>query len=268
MTPEEVYRIWAPPDSIWSPWAIPVPFAQMVCVESASLLQLSDVEGILGRFEPSPDLAVVVDLPGEISVKLGLAIAKRGLRPVPVLDGSPGPGVVGLGGAWMEHDSVPVGPSGTAVDMRKTLRWLCHGASLLRDLQILPNASPVFLLDAGRMAAGRPVSEREFDNRWKTFPQDYPSGRFLQEYGIRRALLVQTHASQPHEDLSHVLLRWQEAGIRLEVYGTAVGGPPQELSVNRPSHFRALWQRALALLGLRRGAFGGFGDWPHGTGGG
>jgi hypothetical protein len=30
--PEEVYLAWAPTESIWSPWAIPVPFAQIVCV--------------------------------------------------------------------------------------------------------------------------------------------------------------------------------------------------------------------------------------------
>jgi len=114
----------------------------------------------------------------------------------------------------------------------------------------------------------RRSGRRRFDNRWKTFPQDYPSARFLLERGIRRVVLVQEYAGQPQEDLSHVLLRWQEAGIRLEVYGTKADGPLRELSVRQPSHFRALWQRALAVLGLRRGAWGGFGGWPHGTGGG
>jgi hypothetical protein len=208
----------------------------------------------------------VIDLPGEISIKLGLAMAGRGFRPVPVLDGSPGPGVTGLGGVWMEG-TVEMGTSGTAVDMRKTLRWLCRGAALLRDLQIAPNASPVFLLDAGRMAAGQPVSQKTFDNRWKTFPQDYPSARFLQEHGIRQVILIQEQMGQPQEDLSHVLLRWQEAGIRLEMCGTIADGTWRELIVSRPSHFRALWQRALAVLGLRRGEWGGFGGWPHGTGG-
>ena len=32
MTPEEIYKSWAPADSIWSPWVIPVPFAQIVCL--------------------------------------------------------------------------------------------------------------------------------------------------------------------------------------------------------------------------------------------
>jgi len=268
MTPEEVYQIWAPANSIWSAWAIPVPFAQMVCVESTATLDLSDVGEIARRFEPSADLGMVVDLPGELAIKLGLELAKSGFRPVPVLDGSPGPGVGGFGSAWMEEGNAAMGASPTAVDMRKTLRCLCLGATLLRSLQIASNASPVFLLDSERMAAGRQVSEKIFDNRWKTFPQDYPSARFLQERGIRRVVLIQERAGQPREDLSHVLLRWQEAGIRLEVFLTTLGTPLRELSVKRPSHFRALWHRALAVFGLRRSTVGGFGNWPHSTGGG
>jgi len=268
MTPEEVYQIWAPVDSIWSPWAIPVPFAQMTCLDSAAPPDLSDVIEIARRFEPSADLAIVIDLPGERSIKLGLALAERGFRPVPVLDGSPGPGISGLGGTWMDEDPAALGASGVAVDMRGALRWLCRGAALLRELQIEANASPAFLLDACRMAPGQSITAKVFDNRWKTFPQDYPSARFLAERGIRRVVLIQEYGGQPQEDLSHVLLRWQQAGIGIEVFGTKLGAGPEQLSVNRPSFFRALWQRALAVLRLRPGAGGGFGDWPHSTGAG
>ena len=268
MTPEEVYQIWAPTDSQWSPWAIPVPFAQMICADMDTPPELSEMEGVSAFFEPSTDLAIVVDLPGMEAMKLGLALARKGFRPVPVIDGSPGPGVTGIGGSWMDSAPLQAEFSGTAVDMRQVLRAICRGASILRGLKIAVDASPVFLLDAMRMAEGRLIGDEVFDNRWKTFPQDYPSGRFLWEHGIRRVVLVQRRAGQPQEDLSHVLLRWQEAGIRLEVYGTTGGGELRELSVNRPSHFRALWQRALAILGLRHGAFGGFGNWPHGSGGG
>jgi len=266
MTPEEVYQIWAPVDSIWSPWAIPVPFAQMMCLDSATSPDLSDVAEIARRFAPSADLVMVIDLPGERSIKLGLALAEHGFRPVPVMDGSPGPGISGLDGVWMDADSTAMGACGVAVDMRGTLRCLCRGAALLRELQIESNASPAFLLDACRMAPQKSVTAKVFDNRWKTFPQDYPSARFLEESGIRRVVLIQEHGGQPQEDLSHVLLRWQQAGIRIEVFGTRLGAGPEPLSVNRPSYFRALWQRALAVLGLRRGASGGFGDWPHSTG--
>lgn len=268
MTAEEIYRIWAPAESIWSPWAIAVPFAQMVCTDDSTPPDLSAVEEAAGRFEPSSDLAMVVDLPGQLAIQFGLAMARRGFRPVPVLDGSPGPAVNVLGGAWMDEGTAAIKPPVTAVDMRQTLRWLCRGASLLRELPIAPLASPVFLLDAERMAAGQLVSERVFDNRWKTFPQDYPSAQFFKEQGIGRVILVQERTGQPQEDLSHVLLRWQIAGIRLQVYGTMAQGTPCELAVDRPSHFRALWQRALASLGLRRKAFPGFLNWPHGTGGG
>jgi hypothetical protein len=238
----------------------------MMCLDSAAPPDLSDVIEIARRFEPSADLAIVIDLPGEGSIKLGLALAERGFRPVPVLDGSLGPAISGLGGTWMDEGLATMGASGVAVDMRGALRWLCRGAALLRELQFGANASPAFLLDSCRMAPGQSITAKVFDNRWKTFPQDYPSARFLEERGICRVVLIQEHSGQPQEDLSHVLLRWQQAGIRVEVFGTKLGVEPAQLSVNRPSYFRALWQRALAVLGLRRGAAGGFGDWPHSTG--
>lgn len=268
MKPEEIYQIWAPKDSAWTPWAIPVPFAQMVCLNAELPNDVPLLERLANGFDHAPDLALVVDLPGGEAIRFGLALALRGFRPVPVLDGSPGPNFISTGGDLFTEEAPLSSSSAPAVDMRSILRGLRTGAALLRTLTISPNASPAFLLDANRMAGNQPVRPEAYDNRWKTFPQDYPSARFLLERGIRRVVLVQEYAEQPQEDLSHVLLRWQEAGIRLEVCRTKTDGQRRELSVNQPSHFRALWQRVLALFGLRRGAFGGFGDWPHGTGGG
>jgi len=267
MTPEEVYQVWAPAESIWSPWAIAVPFAQMVCVDSATPPDLSEAMRIAAQFDRSSELAIVVDLPGGEAIGLGLALGQRGFRPVPVIDGSPGPAVSGLTGTGMDQGTLAA-PFRVAVDMKELLRGLCLGASWLRDLTIEPDASPVFLLDATRLAEGRSIGREVFDNRWKTFPQDYPSARFLLERGIRRVILIKEQVGQPQEDLAHVLLRWQEGGIRLEVYGTRNGGRPRDLAVSKPAHFRALWQRALAIFGLQRGAYGGFRNWPHGTGGG
>jgi hypothetical protein len=239
----------------------------MVCVETDTPLDLFAVAGVAKEFDPAAGLGLVIDLEGPISILLGLALAEKGFRPVPVIDGSPGPGVSGLGGTWMDLGEILKPDPGTAVDMRVLLRGLCRGAPFLRDLQIGPLASPAFLLDSRRLAGGRTISDSVFDNRWKTFPQDYPSARFLQEKGIRQMVLIQQIATQPQEDLSHVLLRWQESGIRLKVFGT-MDRILKDLTVSRPSWFGALWHRALATIGLRRGEFGGFGDWPHGTGGG
>jgi hypothetical protein len=265
--PEEVYQIWAPPDSPWSPWAIPVPFVQMVCVNPEPPNDISVLERLANGFDHAPDLALVVDLPGGEAVRFALSLALRGFRPVPVIDGSPGPNFIAASADLFAETAPLSSLSAPSVDMREILRGLCAGAALLRTVTIPSYASPAFVLDANRMAGYQPIRPEAFDNRWKTFPQDFPSAQFLLEHGVRRVVLVQERAVQPQEDLSHVLLRWQGAGIRLEAYGMSARECLRELKVDRPLHFRALWQRALALLGLRRGTFGGFGDWPHGTGG-
>ncbi len=58
-------------------------------------------------------------------------------------------------------------------------------------------------------------SPGKFDNRWFTFPQDFPSANLLRARGISAALVIQEKAGQPAEDLSHVLRRWQDAGIEI-----------------------------------------------------
>jgi hypothetical protein len=261
MKPEEAYLAWAPCESIWSPWAIPVPFAQIVCLALDAQREINGIETLANILEPESDLAVVLDLPGDKAVRLSLALALRGFRPVPVMDGSPGPDILGTGPALSTQASV-------AVDMRQTLRWLCIGAAVLPTLKIAPNASPVFLLDALRMGRMHTPGMEVFDNRWKTFPQDFPSAGFLKEHGIRRVLLIQDMAGQPGEDLAHVLLRWQEAGISIHACSAADINAGKLIHVNRPTRFRTLWYRALALMGLSRAASGGFGAWPQGSGGG
>jgi hypothetical protein len=149
------------------------------------------------------------------------------------------------------------------------LRWLCIGAAQLNGLNISTNGSPAFLLDASRIGFGRNLGPEVFDNRWKTFPQDFPSARFLLEHGIPRIFLIQDTVAQPAEDLGHVLLRWQEEGLAIFAASAAAVDAPTLITVRRPSQFRALWYRALALLGLRRASAGGFGAWPpHSSGGG
>jgi hypothetical protein len=89
--PEDVYLAWAPPDSIWSPWAVPVPFAQIVCGGLEATQEMESVKGLAAGLTPEPDLAVILDLPGDQAVRLSLALASHGFRPVPLIDGSPGP---------------------------------------------------------------------------------------------------------------------------------------------------------------------------------
>jgi hypothetical protein len=265
VTAEEIYLAWAPPASIWSPWVIPVPFAQIDWVVLDAPQELGTLTGLAGGLTPTPDLAVILDLPGDQAFRLSLALASRGFRPVPLIDGSPGPQSLSIFPG--RNVPRPAGPAVIAVDMRQTLRWLYIGAVQLTSLNISANASPVFLLDALRTGSMRNLGPEVFDNRWKTFPQDFPSAKFLLEQGIRRIILIQDSVAQPAEDLAHVLLRWQEDGLQIFA-ASAVAVAPTLITISRPSQFRALWYRALALFGLRRAPAGGFGAWPHSSGGG
>jgi len=182
------------------------------------------------------------------------------LRPVPVIDGAPGPDGNPL---IPVHFGSSASKSASVVDMRGLLLALCQGAARLREMRLAPDAPPAFLLDSKRMTIVSPPVEGAFDNRWMVFPQDFPSGHYLREYAIRRVVFVHdTFQTQPQEDLAHVLLRWQEDGIAIESKSARFGEAPVPIKVNRPYRFRSAWYRALATLGLRRNDAGGFGGYP------
>jgi hypothetical protein len=284
VTPEELYAIWAPKELIWSPWAIPVPFAQMACTEATE--QVGAVEALAASriIESRNDLAVVVDLPGGEAIRFGLALARHGFRPVPIIDASPGPYLV----------SVPSGlqPGGqgkkiVVVDMSDLLAALCAGGDFLRTVSLPAHAPPAFVLDSLRMTGEQAIDNGLFDNRWKVFPQDFPSAKFLKQQGIRRVLLVQKAPKaevgiasatarllrtstlgavwswQPQEDLAHVLLRWQQAGLEICVADEQHTRDARPIRITEPFRFKAIWYRALEILGLHRSSVGGFGGWPY-----
>jgi hypothetical protein len=235
MKPEAIYEAWAPPDGAWSLWVRPVLFAQMS--ESADASRTEAWQSLDVTWAPAAgECVVVIDLPGEESVLLGLALAGRGYRPVPVYNTCTGPSEV--------------------VDQHPLLRGLrAGGASLAAQGLALP-APPAFLLDSRRMSLPREVRPEDFDNRWKVLPRDLPSGQLLHGRGFTRILLVQHGQRQPHEDLALILRRWRDAGLALLTKDMAVPGPPRPLALGRPAWYRAIWGRLLELLGLRRGARG------------
>lgn len=244
MKPSELFDLWAPPAAVWSRWAKPVLFAQLDAVPPVSV-----------EAEPLPHLAVrvdsnsavIVDLPGALSVRAGLAFLEMGFRPVPLFNGNRGPAITSV-------------MASALVDNEPVIAWLVGGASRVEHSLLPFDAPPVFLLDSRRKA---PVSftPGRFDNRWIVFPQDFPSAAFLRRQGITRAVLIQENAlSQPQEDLAHVLRRWQEAGLRLFMAAPMTEGEPQPLEVERPSRFRALCYTVLAMAGMRRNSAGGFGS--------
>ncbi len=246
MTREEWFAAWAPEASLWSRWVRPVLFAQF------------DPEAIQAQPEATPPqdgpvppsdghTALVLDLPGVEAVVIGLGLARRGYRPVPLFNGSDGPSPL--------------------IDVWPIARHLLVGTAELAGTNLPADAPPAFLLDAERMKPMPHVNR--FDNRWVVLPQDFPSATMLRSHGIERVVLVQEGARAPAADLAHVLRRWQEGGVALRLLDISRGGEAVELEVKKPAWYRSLWWGIVALAGLRRSNVGGFGGMvPEQTSGG
>lgn len=233
----ELFDSWAPPEAVWSEWVKPLLFAEWDDRRPAAPPPTSPPlpEPPLGQ---DPGTAAIVDLPGDHAVLAGIALARRGYRPVPLFNGAHHPSAI--------------------LDVAPIMDGLARGAEELRRLRLAPEAPPAFLLDARRTA---PVAAEpgRFDNRWLAFPQDFPSAALLASRGIRRVALIAEPGKEVAADLAHVLLRYKQGGLELAAVDPSGSGLPRPLEVKEPPLYRALFHRALAALGLRRNAAGGFG---------
>jgi hypothetical protein len=188
--------------------------------------------------------ALVLDLPGDEGVWLGLALAELGYRPVPLYNACPRP----LEESWNPF---------CAVDVESILRALVVAAPPLEALKLAPDAPPAFLLDS-RRRDGQPAPG-QFDNRSVSLPTDFPSANFLLAHDVGQVLLVQHSALQPQADLAHTLRRWQDAGIGIRIKDLDTFGAPTRCEIDRPRWYGWLWYRLLLTMGLRRNALGGYG---------
>ena len=255
MNKEQIFAAWAPDDSLWSTWAKPVLFAHLDAVRPAfnsfaepPMPVAPPLPVDLDWCPPAADkVALIVDLPGPEGVVLGVLLAERGYRPVPLYNALPLP------------NSLPPGRHEAVVNVLPILDALRGQAERLAGLKLPANAPPAFLLDARRQGDVVPDPER-FDNRSVCFTTDFPSANFLHAHGLERALLVQSAGPQAAPDLSHVLRRWQDGGIALQILRPD-DAQPERLVVPKPAWYGAMFQRALAAFGLHRSSSGGFGAW-------
>ncbi len=253
MTREEIFSIWAPDESPWSRWAKPALFAHL---DSAlAHMPVTEVAGDVG-WSPSPGekVTLVLDLPGPEGVLIGIALAGRGYRPVPLYNALPLP--------FGERLFDPLtGRAVAAVDVSPILGALRKGAELLAQVKLPSDAPPAFLLDANRRGAGLRMQPDEFDNRSVSFTTDFPSANFLTAHGIQRVRLVQKDRVEPQPDLAHSLRRWQDGGLKLERMRLDLPSQSEFFEIPRPSWYGAMFQRVLSSIGLRRASTGGFGAW-------
>ncbi|MEM7627483.1 MAG: hypothetical protein AAF333_17945 [Planctomycetota bacterium] len=244
LSPETLFENWTPEASVWSPWAKPVVFATMPSSMQRDMTKLAPPK-LRSKAIPPADgaTALIIDLPGGESVNVGAALAAYGYQPVPLFNGVPAP------------RNTP-----SAVNNTTLARHLAVYADDVAEINLRPEAPPAFLIASDRMTPRRRKARPgDFDNRWMVFPQDFPSGHFLIEQRIDRAVVIQTTRPALDSDLSHVLLSWQKAGVAIEHLCLPEGREPTKITVRRPLGFRWLCRRALVTLGLRRNSAGGFG---------
>ena len=238
MTKEELFDAWAPEGAEWSAWTKPVLFAQWPDTVAAPTVVPQWAEpSYLWLPQSSGRTVVIIDLPAVESVRTGILLARRGYRPVPLFNTTHGPSAV--------------------IETTPILIELARGAGQLKTISLSAQSPPAFLLDTNRLQPGVPPSPGKFDNRWVVFPQDFPSATFLRAHGVADVLLIHAGGGV-QEDLAHVLLRWQQTGLR--IFGASpADSSPQEITVSKPSWFRRAWYRAITIARLRRNNAGGFG---------
>lgn len=277
----EAYRLWAPERSPWSLWAKPTLFAQeslasggrAFAPDSPASPQLQAIELVTGpvvtgidqfgkpemsqpvppaaeptnplteemlRNVPKPDgsTLLIAELRGYQSAQAAVLLARRGWRPVPLFNGT-----------W---------DTNAEVQMKELVSQLILATDALQGIAIPDNAPPVFLLDTGRKGQRTSPPPGTFDNRWMVFPQDFPSGNMLREQGIKTAIVL-SNGTTLEEDLRHVLCRWQEAEIKIQVDDLNTTAGPADYTLTEPSGFRSVFYNVLAMFGFYRNSAGGFG---------
>jgi hypothetical protein len=257
MNKHELFSIWAPPESVWSRWAKGVVFAHY------------RGESPPHHAEPAIDTswvpldratAIIVDLPGALSIEFGMSLARIGFRPVPLFNAAPASKLLSVP-PIPNANNPPLEPTTRVevVDATSILHAVAAFADELKGFELPADAPPAFLLDATRRYGEGAVTPGRFDNRSVCFAADFPSAAFLASHGIARVLLVQESDEQPQSDLAHAVRRWQDEGVTILSRPLKETGQPKAIVVPKPAQFRSLWQRFTVALGLKRNPLGGFG---------
>lgn len=249
MNREDVHACWAPADGEWSNWVKPVLFACMdEHIEPRPRLEKLDwlkrdvitplaaarrKGSVVKRLE---DVAVVIDVPGEMGAWIGVGLVDYGFRPIPLYNAV----------QWDE----------CIVDLQPIINVLVDAAGHVSTAP--PSGPPVFLLDGQRMSGGDRIKPGVFDNRSVCHQSDFPSVEVLWQKGIRRALLIQEKDDRPAPDLEPILLGWQRRGIALwrKVTGDSKAAAPFTVEL-RPWLLRIVHAARRSLL--RRGSDDAYG---------
>lgn len=251
------YEIWSG-NHLWSNWTKPVLFASGIKESNCEpnrdnaeiLLNLSNrlvndsgLSKIFPRAEDGTGCCIIIDYPGKLSLGMGVVLSRQGFAPVVLFNGVMRPEKYNFYEGEKKVEAL--------VNNDESVKALVDLSLYLADLPT--ETTPVFLLDSARQN-GDPQPDF-YDNRWITFPQDFPSGKMLVSQGIRKCFLL-TESRRVSKDLCHVLFRWQQDGIEFFMENC---GQLEVTQIPKPSRFGNIFYRISVLAGLKPHSFGGFG---------
>lgn len=252
------YEIWSG-THFWSDWTKPVLFAtgfkkikRIPNHDDAGILlniarrTLADsgFSEVVSEADDGSKCCVIIDYPGKISLGIGAVLSTKGFAPIVLFNG-----VFGPQKRILDDDK----PVKILIDNEESVKALVDLSEFLENTVADP--SPAFLLDSVRQL-GEP-EPNIYDNRWITFPQDFPSGKVLVSKGINKCFLL-TDSSKIPNDLCHVLYRWQQEGI---IFFKENNGKPNRIEISKQHRFGNLFYRMAVLAGFRPHSFGGFGNY-------
>lgn len=215
MTEKEIYRIWAPYGKKWTDWVRPVPFAGLKQCTKGFLQTQFTIPRTDYVDETFEGAALIVDLPGAAGIKEGIALARAGYRPVPVYNGT------------IEQKGCAA-----TVNNQTIANGLVLGAKYLAEIEIAPDALPVFLTDRNRLNRHK-MNVSVFDNSWDVYPQDLPSADYFIENGIRKIIVIGEKVSP---DLEKILYGFQKK--KIEILHTNRYQKPVKVKIRKPHEKR------------------------------
>lgn len=186
---KEIYKIWAPTGCKWVDWVRPVPFVGINY--GVNKYSCNIMPPVLDFVIPK-ECAVIVDLPGIESVAMGITLAKSGVRPIPVYNGT------------IEQQG-----SRATVDNRSVCEALVWGAQQLKSIELKEDAIPAFLMDSNRMNRYK-MEEGLFDNSWDIYPQDLPSAGCFLGNDINKIIII---TDKLLKDINKILYNYQQKGM-------------------------------------------------------
>lgn len=196
MKNKEIFKIWYNSNCKWSKWIKPILYLYMterdilnnsITIDNVYIDYVNNIQN---------NSAIIVDLPSDLSVKEGIALAKNGFVPIPIYNG-----------VYEQENSI------ATIDQNRLKYSLIKGSFSLKELSFSNNNYPAFLLDSLRMNRYK-MNNGVFDNSYDIYPQDLPSAEYFLSNNISK-VYIKTYILQ--DDLKEILFSFNKKGIDIYI---------------------------------------------------